>query len=402
MLILLSILLMPGQKPVEKEVGYLPPQTYLVRAKMVDKARHSNDIHDKALLRVTKVVAGPKRLFDQEFDCLVGSRFIYASGFGPGCEWPLDGVVEHLDKDVEGLWWVYEDPDFQILKPELRYTEVERYRLHSFPLLHTKKALNGFNDFDPRLAGVERGKYEEVLQELRRKDAAAWEEAAAAIYNAKTEEQRRALLEKHAATADSLLSGWAISLLARNPREATTRFLRELSANDKIHADAQITLDCALCRIDSKDWPKSEPRLKLLRRWLDPKASDTLFAFGCQRVRESYLARETSLSHFTSIFSIAIDSADKLTKEQNRVLAEQLGAIRFPAAERNDGFRFLINVFEKGKTNWVRATAVRALRGFRPFTDDETKAIRTLRDKEQNKDVAAWLDGVLAPLAKQK
>jgi hypothetical protein len=138
--------------------------------------------------------------------------------------------------------------------------------------------------------------------------------------------------------------------------------------------------------------------MEVLRRWLDPKAGDVLFTLGCRRLRESLIWKETRLAEFIEALRVAITRSDKLSKEQGRVLAEQLAAVRFEWTDRKNGFQFLIEVAGTGKTPWVRAAAAQSLRGLRPLSAEETKAVQQLREREQDESVIPVLDIVLTPL----
>lgn len=342
--------------------AYLPPNLYLVRATTVKVWRDEGEMHDTGQLRITRVIAGPKRLLNQEFLCKAGYRkFPGAQDFGL-----LDGIVGYLEKDAEGLWWVYEDPSYLTLCPELRHAVTDAYRLNAFPYQKTKKSDMVWEEMtSPRFAGIKPEKMEEAWTSLRKKEEPIWVDAVASVYSAKSDDDRRVLLERYAADPGSPVSGWAITLLARGPRESAVKFLRGLAGNDRIDPDAQVTLDRVLCKLDGKDWAKSSARLDMLRRWMDVKSSRYLFTLACHRLREAVSVGDLNAEMFAAVLKPAIARYDCLTEAQMRSMCLLLGSVRFAKADRDKGFKFLDDLADNCKSENLKSSAIEGLQQFK-------------------------------------
>jgi hypothetical protein len=378
--------------PPPRELSYLPPNLYLVEATTlrVWRERPSSEF-ENARFRVIRTIGGPDRLVGQEFECLVGKRWGYPpSGFG---KYVIDGAVPYAEAGAEGLWWVCEDLNDKTLKPELRMKFVEAYHLTAFPYQKTKKInIESEEWLAPRWLDVPADKWKEVWVETCEKDAEIWKTAVMELYKAKTNDERRAILEKQAAAPNSPVSAWAVSLIAHGPRGPTVEFLNKLAGNDKIDPEARITLDRVLCEIDAANWSGSSTRILLFRRLLDVKSPGYDFTLGCRRLEKASIKGELEATEFAEAVGPAVAVSEKLTEAQSHALGPILANIRFKPKDRDKGFTFLTSVVDTAKSARIRMYAARGFIDFVPVSDRELRILGDLRGKETEASVMGYLD----------
>ena len=291
---------------------YLPP-LYLVRTTTVRVWREKNEYFDRGRIRITKVVAGPERLIKCEFEATTESPYQLGSTFGRK-KYP-NTFIWLLKEGAEGLWWVNEEGNDQTLRPVVEGAAVHLFGLNTFPYQKTKTKPFFGEPESPLKQGVLWQEGEEFAK------------AVAEVYAAKSDDDRRVLLERYAATEESPIATWAIALLARGPRAPTIKFLRDLVKKDKLDAPSQMMLDELLCRFDTKKWAGSPERKELLTRWLDPRAKDILFLEACYRL-QSAESDDLDVELFVEVVSQAVASADQM-KESKQI--DLVHVLRFSA-----------------------------------------------------------------------
>ncbi len=401
----IAALLLPcGELPLwGDESDYLPPNLYLVQATTLSVKNDADPeaIHQLGRLRITGVLAGPRRLVGKDFECHAGDPFPFQ---GLVCE-RLPNVVYFLEEGTEGLWWVYDDG--RTLRPELRYEKVKLLRLEDFPYQRMKTpGLDvGWDGRRPRMVDVPFNDWSKVGAELRRKEKRAWAEAVAEVYSAGTDADRRALLMRYAAAPGSPVSGWAIVLLSRGPKEEAVRFFRGLAGNDRLDPDAQAILDRELCHLDLKGWHGDPLRRALFRRWLDPKASGYAFVVGCERVMQVMEEGKLDAEGFADAVRAAVAESDLLNDNEAKMHALIRlvgGGVRYTETDRKAGFAFHTDIIRTAKVPRLRSAAADGLEQFRPATEDELKVVKKLRENEPDREVRDMLDHVLEELRTDK
>jgi hypothetical protein len=194
------------------------------------------------------VYVGSVSLKGKTFECSTSSSQL-GSGYG-------DGNYRHvqmLEKNTDGLWWLYFDPKEKKLRPELRGEVVDAYVIRSFPITNGKYSTAGLaGRFDTKVEWME---------------GLAWADAVETVYKGKSDEERAVILRRLAATEQSPIAGWAINLLGKVNPKGTTEFLKALAANEKRSAESHVVLDKTLSRLDSK-WNSSDHWERLLTRWV--------------------------------------------------------------------------------------------------------------------------------------
>jgi hypothetical protein len=268
----------------EAETAILPPNTYLVEARVVrvDLKTYAAD------LVIERVYAGDGALKGQKFTLsdYLWRRFGYK--IGKPLSLPLvEGEV--------GLWWVgcpdssesklfsYNDlrhslPFIYVPFPARLKGGPEPILFASSPCEKPQKITDPF-DFDP-------------------KRMVEWAEAIERVYKTKGDDERIAFLKKYAGSDNPPLSAWALDTLSRflepegkaklftpegkiiddseelirTPswekyvRKDVKSMLEDFADDANLPIYAQIELDDILTRIND-DWLKSDRRSKMLQRW---------------------------------------------------------------------------------------------------------------------------------------
>jgi hypothetical protein len=238
--------------------------------------------------------------------------------------------IEVLKKGTEGLWWVFEDAEDKTLRPILDAHTLHELGIGYFPY---QKNL-GLSLGEPANHRFETGP---KLQVEFWKEGEAIVKGVAEVYAAKTDKERRVLLERYAATEGSPIATWAIAMLARGPREPAARYLMALVKNDKLEATSQIKLDELLCELDAKGWVGSKDRKRLLVRWLDVSVADFLFHLGCNRLK-GLGGIDLDAAMFVEVVSAAVARADLMSEGKVQYLADLLRSTphRLDEADKRD------------------------------------------------------------------
>jgi hypothetical protein len=374
---------------------YMPENLYLVRATVIEvRKKKPMESHDVGQLRIDDVVDGPDSFKGKQFTCLIGNIF----QFGSTQKTYVDGAVSQLEKGVEGLWWVYMDQDGKTVLPELRrdlHENVTALRLNRFPYLKMPGAY--WEIRDPAINNIEweklkKARYEEIV-----KQGELWAETVVALRNAKSDDDRRAMFEKIAATENSPMAGWAVALLSRGPMKEAVAFLTKLAENTKVTPDAQATIDRKLCRIDPMGWKTSETCKAMLIRWLaDDSQYRELLTAGSNRIRDAIGLKEIDEPMLVSVLATVTARAAKLKDYEIGNFKMLLDHARFLITDRPVRFDFLVALARDSKDEEIRVTAAYDLRLFKPLTADEEKTIVKIRDEVTGAELKKFLDRLIA------
>ena len=330
------------------------------------------------------VYAGDPRLIGREFS----HSLYWALSLVSRTSWPVCCPSE-FTAGVEGLWWVTQEPDRRVLIPEIRRDVCEQMSIIPFPYQKIKRFYDMGSPETPETVRRQEGVAAAHWQE-----GEAWAAAVEAVYSARTDDDRAALLRKYAAAPNSRASAWALALLARGPTRPAVEFFRGLVADDRLYPGAQTRLDALLCRLDPEAWPASAARRALLGRWMTRGVQSPLFPAGCLRLEGAVHEGSVGPALIAELVRPALAEVEK-TGESDFHLERLLVHPRYRPEDRAAGFRFLLDVVRTTKIAQLGSEAVRGLGDFRPLEPAEVALVRNLLAKETDPVIRANLGGVL-------
>jgi hypothetical protein len=351
---------------------------YLVRAK-TETIKDLGGHREQGVLVITEVYLGPPGMKGEKFECTATGANVHIGGPYE----PQGAYVGFFEEGVEGLWWVYYDVTSCTYRPELRWKVLGELEIaHLFPI---QKHRMQWADLSGRPVDVE-ARFKEALD--------SWARPAEALAQAKSDNDRLALLKRLAADPKAPAAPWAATLLDRAGTAESLAALRELANDEKVAVKTQFVLDKALSRRDGPNWRQSERREQMLRNWLDE-------ARFCGFVP---LERwDLDYATYIALVEPCFAKFDKYNAWQRTILA-QLLEIRVKPQRSEDQaalFSFLIRVFQKADTLQkadainVQRAASHGLQCCQPLTDEQARVVRKLRDAARDPVVVRNLDFLL-------
>lgn len=304
---------------------YLPPKLFLVHVTTAGFEQKKGCAEAK--LRITKVLAGPDRLIGKEFG--VNTEPQITGNFGVSRL-----QVGQLKVDGEGLWWVFEEGNDRRVAAMLDVKVAIKYGLVFFPYQTTKTA--PFFDRSTFEFHVKRYWFVRPLQQKELcAEGEAFAKCVTEVYAAKSNEERKRLLEKFAATENSPVAGWAMALLSLGPRDAAVKHLRTLVEKRDIEPSSQLMLDEILSELDGVKWAASPERWKLFTRWLQARADNVLFEEGCAYISDMQeFYRDTYGLQILEALTVAVEEAPVKERWQAVVLSGLTSRLRFDSNDK--------------------------------------------------------------------
>jgi hypothetical protein len=390
-----------AQPPAES--AYIPPNMYLVRAKVVSVTppaspetrtkgpvrgtrpapRHSQVGH----LVVTHVYLGPDSLRGAEFECKVGFRESISIVYN-GPDSNLKNVP-FVAKEAEGLWWIYRDPKRDAYVPELRNCVLREFHVEYFPVQKVRQqwlSLGG-GPID----------IEEKFKPTRE-----WAETVEKLYRAKSDTDRATILRDLSADEESIAAPWAVALLGRAKKADDIAELKRIAAKESYRGFNQPAIDEVLCRVDPENWNQSETRKRMIRRWFDGRADGILTSSGAARLAAACRG-EIDPDWYVPTIEFALSPESKLAKSNYFYVGRLLE--RTPAASpplRNQLFDFYAKYVNFSASEEVRRGAAAGLSNLanaRDLTSQQRMTLRRLRDQATDRMVIQELDRALKKLA---
>jgi len=353
---------------------YLPENLYLVHAKTVRILQwDERGTPSRGRFLVTRVYLGPVELKGREFECETGWSKTFKATSHP------DRLVHFVAEGVEGLWWLYHDPIVNVYRPELRGKTIHELRIQRFPIQNHRYDLGDwgrFVDVEPR--------FQEAL--------ASWAKPVEAIAQAKSDDDRLALLQRLAANPKAPAAAWAVVLLGGSRTKEAVMALRELAGNESITLEAQYALDEALCRRDGPNWFRAERRKQMLARWLNEARLDS---GGEERLMLALGYGELDYATYIALVEPCFAKLGRYSEWQQELLARLLGPSPQRAEDKVRMFAFLTPLVRNSPVRRVREAASHALQDCRPLTEEQTGVVRELRDAARDPLVIKNLDWAL-------
>ena len=373
---MISILLLAmsvGQPPAES--AYIPPNLYLVGAMTADTTPLPQGL-TKGRFVVTHVYLGPATLQGAEFECSTSWP-----PFGSIRETPTEINVGFIQKGVEGLWWLARDAATGNYRPQLRLDVRAQLHIERFPS----------QKYAAQWAG-QRSKRADV--DDRFKEMLNWAKAAEALWNAKSDDQRATMLKKWAADDQAIWASWAVALLGRANKADDIAVLKHIIKEKEFTGAQQIAVDDVLCRIEGDKWRTSEERSRLIWRWFDGRADQSLVDAA-----RAWLYRTTSKDFATQQFFRLLDHAlapeNKLQAGQVYELARWLNEWKAPLS-----FEKCVQLAEDPRYSEIRYAGALRLSGLHrdgKLDGEQLNVIRRLRQEAHDIEVVKVLEWILQP-----
>ncbi|HVS36137.1 MAG TPA: hypothetical protein VMS17_11200 [Gemmataceae bacterium] len=277
----------------EPETPLLPPNAYLVQARVI---RVSEAEDREAEFVIEHVYAGDPALVEQKF---LLTDYLPRSGSRINTKYLCPRQVGEV-----GLWWVGIQKDTSSGENQAKPSLFSYHDLaHALPRIYRSfpVVLKGGKPQDLRCPPIQYGDLASDPYDFGTERTLQWAEAIEKVTRASGDDNRIKILETYVKSDNAPLSAWAISTLSRfldpegkkqiltssgaqrNDCELVIRHpsvakllrgdvkaaLENYAENRELTIYAQAELDRVLMRIDGDDWLASNRRRNMLFRWND-------------------------------------------------------------------------------------------------------------------------------------
>jgi hypothetical protein len=226
--------------------------------------------------------------------------------------------------------------------------------------------------------------------------ALALAEAMGQVAKAPSEKQITILLSL-ASSSDPDASPWAIRAIQEAGLKDTSRLLKTLPAQ-KLPLESQVELDRAFLKLDAKGWLNHTSRLTLFREWVTGAADEKAALKGLMYLGDLANDERPELSSFRTLLEKGFNNG----RFSPLARATFLPLLAPLISDKEEAFRFLMEVIEKDAAIPARVAATYALMNHVPGDDGKVTNIRALSDRITDEPVKARLATVLQVYADEK
>lgn len=318
---------------------------------------------------------------------------------GPRLPWMEEQqLFLQLVPGIEVLWWIKRpdmrfglandftlpgDPKAEFV-PVTKVKELEHFAIEWFPYAKAPPGAVGY---------LGSQSWEEGL---------AWARDVERVYQAKSPEERGAILRGLVAEGRPKVAGWALAILCHDVSEEARTDLLDRAAHEALSTENALLLDRMLCRLEQANWYNAPAREPLLRSCLETK-DDREFDLACRRLTDAVNNHEIDFPLFAKLLDPLWKKGKVLSEDRQWSLGQTLlnasfqkemiiqfgtppkpnpfGALK--PEERDEALRWLIGIVANTSSPVIRLHAAAGLKHLRPFSDEEKKTIATVLGREE-------------------